>query len=38
MFNGFVRLGEVNPDIEIKPGMDSIDASNVDASLLGHPT
>jgi esterase/lipase superfamily enzyme len=36
IFHGFVRLGEVRPDIEIKFGMDSIDASSVDTSLLGH--
>ncbi len=36
LFHGFVRLGEVNPDIEIKSGMDSLDASLVDTSLLGH--
>lgn len=32
----FPRLGDANPDIDIRPGMDSIDASAVDTSLLGH--
>jgi esterase/lipase superfamily enzyme len=31
-----VRVGDARPDIEIKSGMDSIDASAVDTSLLGH--
>jgi esterase/lipase superfamily enzyme len=36
IFHGFVRLGEVKPDIEVKAGMDSIDASAVDTGFLGH--
>ena len=36
IFHGFVRLGEISPDIEIKAGMDSIDASAVDTGLIGH--
>lgn len=32
----FPRLGDANPDIDVRPGMDSIDASAVDTSLLGH--
>ena len=30
------RVGDARPNIEIKPGMDSVDASAVDTSLLGH--
>jgi esterase/lipase superfamily enzyme len=32
----FSRLGDANPDIDIRSGMDSIDASAVDTSLVGH--
>lgn len=30
------RVGDARPSIEMKPGMDSVDASAVDTSLLGH--
>lgn len=32
----FPRLGDANPDIDIRSGMDSIDASAVDTTLIGH--
>lgn len=36
MAHSFPRLGDANPDIDVRPGMDSVDASAVDTSLLGH--
>jgi esterase/lipase superfamily enzyme len=35
-FNGFPRAGEIQPKIVLLPGLDSIDASEVDLTLLGH--
>jgi esterase/lipase superfamily enzyme len=35
-FHGYSRAGDARPDIDIKAGMDSIDASAVDTSFLGH--
>jgi esterase/lipase superfamily enzyme len=35
-FHGFSRAGETYPEIYVKNGIDSIDASAVDTSLLGH--
>jgi esterase/lipase superfamily enzyme len=35
-FNGFVRAGDSGKEIVVLPGMDTIDASSVDTSLLGH--
>jgi len=34
--NGGNRLGDADPSIVVLPGMDSIDASNVETDLLGH--
>ncbi|MBC7774869.1 MAG: alpha/beta fold hydrolase [Phycisphaerae bacterium] len=34
--HGYIRLGEGGDDIVIVDGLDSIDASTVDTSLLGH--
>ncbi len=34
--NGAQRLGDADPAIVVLPGMESIDASNVDTDLLGH--
>ena len=36
LFHGFSRLGDARPDIDLQSGMDSVDASAVDTSLLGH--
>jgi esterase/lipase superfamily enzyme len=36
LFHGFDRVGDTRPEIEVVPGMDSIDASAVDTGLLGH--
>jgi esterase/lipase superfamily enzyme len=33
---GYIRLGEGGDNIVILDGLDSIDASNVDTSILGH--
>lgn len=35
-FQGYQRAGDVQPDMVVVPGLDSIDVSNVDTSLLGH--
>jgi esterase/lipase superfamily enzyme len=35
-FQGYQRAGDVQPDIVVVPGLDSIDVSNVDTSFLGH--
>jgi hypothetical protein len=35
-FQGYQRAGDVQPDIVLVPGLDSIDVSNVDTSFLGH--
>ena len=35
-FNCVGRVGDAKPDIDIQSGMDSIDASAVDTSLMGH--
>ena len=35
-YQGYQRAGDVNPNIVIVPGLDSIDVSAVDTSLLGH--
>jgi esterase/lipase superfamily enzyme len=35
-FHGYTRAGEIYPDVFVKNGIDSIDASAVDTSLLGH--
>jgi esterase/lipase superfamily enzyme len=32
----YPRAGESGPDIVVAPGLDTIDASNVDTSMLGH--
>jgi len=32
----FTRLGEAGPNITVIPGLDTIDASGIDTSLLGH--
>ena len=32
----FTRLGEGGPNITVIPGLDTIDASGIDTSLLGH--
>jgi esterase/lipase superfamily enzyme len=32
----FTRLGEAGPNIVVIPGLDTIDASGIDTSLLGH--
>lgn len=34
--NDFDRLGEAGPKIVVVPGLDTIDASGIDTSLLGH--
>jgi esterase/lipase superfamily enzyme len=36
IFHQFSRLGYAHPDMYLRSGMDSIDASDVDTSLLGH--
>lgn len=36
LFHRYSRLGDSRPDIYVRVGMDSIDASDVDTSLLGH--
>jgi esterase/lipase superfamily enzyme len=36
LFHGYGRVGDSRPDIELQPGVDSIDASAVDTSFLGH--
>lgn len=35
-FHNFQRLGETEPDLLVSDGIDTIDASLVDTSLLGH--
>ena len=35
-FNGFARAGDASEGIVVLPGMDTIDASDVDTSFLGH--
>jgi esterase/lipase superfamily enzyme len=35
-FHNYQRLGETDPDLIVTSGMDTIDASLVDTSLLGH--
>jgi esterase/lipase superfamily enzyme/co-chaperonin GroES (HSP10) len=35
-FHGWPRLGDANKGIVVIPGIDTIDASNVDTSFLGH--
>ncbi|REK12051.1 MAG: alpha/beta fold hydrolase [Planctomycetota bacterium] len=35
-FHNYQRLGETEPDLIVADGMDTIDASLVDTSLLGH--
>jgi len=35
-FNGNMRLGLTGPSLVVLPGMDTVDVSNVDMSLLGH--
>ncbi len=35
-FQGYQRAGDVRPDIVVVPGLDSIDVSALDTSLLGH--
>jgi esterase/lipase superfamily enzyme len=35
-FHNYQRLGETEPDLIVADGMDTIDASFVDTSLLGH--
>lgn len=35
-FHNFQRLGETQPKLVVTPGLDTIDASLVDTSLLGH--
>ena len=35
-YQGYQRAGDVRPQIVITPGVDSIDVSAVDTSLLGH--
>lgn len=35
-FQGYQRAGDVDPKIVLVPGLDSIDVSKVDTSLLGH--
>lgn len=35
-YQGYQRAGDVRPEIVIVPGVDSIDVSAVDTSLLGH--
>ncbi|MEX0977811.1 MAG: alpha/beta hydrolase [Pirellulales bacterium] len=35
-FHNYQRLGETQPDLIVADGMDTIDASLVDTSLLGH--
>jgi len=34
--SNFARLGEGGPNITVIPGLDTIDASGIDTSLLGH--
>jgi esterase/lipase superfamily enzyme len=34
--SNFIRLGEGGPNIVVIPGLDTIDASGIDTSLLGH--
>ena len=34
--HAYPRAGESGPDIVVVPGLDTIDVSNVDTSLLGH--
>jgi esterase/lipase superfamily enzyme len=36
LVHGFSRAGDARPTIDVRPGMDSIDASAVDTGLLGH--
>lgn len=36
MAHGYLRAGESGPDIVVMKGMDTIDASNVDTSFVGH--
>jgi esterase/lipase superfamily enzyme len=36
LFHGYSRAGDANPEIDVLHGLDSIDASAVDTSLLGH--
>jgi esterase/lipase superfamily enzyme len=36
LFHGYGRAGDTNPEIDVKKGIDSIDASAVDTSLIGH--
>ncbi len=35
-FHNYQRLGETEPELIVAKGMDTIDASLVDTSLLGH--
>jgi esterase/lipase superfamily enzyme len=35
-YQGYQRAGDVSPQIVVTPGVDSIDVSAVDTSLLGH--
>lgn len=35
-YQGYQRAGDVRPQITVAPGVDSIDVSAVDTSLLGH--
>jgi esterase/lipase superfamily enzyme len=35
-FNGFPRVGDTNDGLVVLPGLDTIDVSEVDTSLLGH--
>jgi esterase/lipase superfamily enzyme len=34
--NNFIRLGEAGPNIVVIPGLDTVDASGIDTSELGH--
>ena len=34
--HGYPRAGDVDPEIVVVPGLDSVDASEVDTSFLGH--
>jgi len=34
--HGFARAGDTDPEVLVLPGMDTIDVSQVDTSLLGH--
>ena len=36
VFQGYQRAGDSSPDVVVVPGVDTVDVSTVDTSLLGH--